>query len=157
MQTLELTCETSGNAAVLAVDTKIAIDAQGNIVCANSTGVYLVTNTGLAPGYSAWWRPVFWKKPRGRFLGSGSMCSTDARAVLKTVFLVAARLDDGGSTDNDNNSSSTAMVGEQRRCSRSNASPSRQQGPQPLPTKLWHQILGMLQPWQLGSSGVVSQ
>ena len=136
VRTLTLASAESGNTAVLTVDTKIAVDAHGNIVCANSGGIHLVTNTGLAPGFSAWWRPVFWKKPRrklGRLLGSASACSSGARAALKAVFLIKGRLDSGSFDTNADGDS----VREQQRAP-------------PLPDKLWHHILGMLQPWQLG-------
>ena len=139
VRTLALRSAGSGNAAVLSVDTKVAIDAQGNIVCANSSGVHRVTNTGLAPGYSAWWRPIFWKKPRrklGRLLGSASACSPTAGAALNAVFLVAARLNSAPNAD------TAAAALEQQR--------SGELLPA-LPDKLWHHILGMLQPWQIGS------
>ena len=144
VRTLELKCADSGGSVALTVDTKIAIDAHGNIVCANSAGVHLVTNTGLAPGFSAWWRPMFWKQPRrrlGRLLGSASTCDEGARAALKTVFLIAARLDVGSSTEPRDGGSAI----EQQRPQQCAPPLSR------LPNKLWHQILGMLQPWQLGS------
>jgi hypothetical protein len=38
----------------LMVDSKICIDVAGNIVCVNRAGVHLVTNTGLASGYTAY-------------------------------------------------------------------------------------------------------
>jgi hypothetical protein len=40
--------------------TNIAIDCVGNIIASNSRGVHIITNTGLAPGHSPWYREPFW-------------------------------------------------------------------------------------------------
>jgi hypothetical protein len=86
-----------GVAVQLTVDTKIAIDAGGNIVCVNPSGVHLVTNCGLAPGYNAYWQLVFWRAPnawldRHLGLGSSAACKPSSKAALMTIFLIANRL-----------------------------------------------------------------
>lgn len=50
-----------GQDIYLSWDTHVAIDEDGNVVYANGDGIGIITNTGLAPGRTAFRSPyVYW-------------------------------------------------------------------------------------------------
>ena len=159
---LELVDNVSGKPFLLKHDTGIDIDADGNIVCCNQDGVFKVLNTGLAGGASAW-RKMLWEPTRRC---RRRWCSAHAKDAAVCLLLVAVRFDVVWNASNrvgcsdgrgDGEAGADTTVAEE--CGGSSAAlgtvpfaaaAAAAASEVRLPLEMWHHILSMIEPCQLG-------
>ena len=124
----------SGDSVYISYDTHLAIDEDGNVVYANQDGIGIISNTGIAPGRTAFRSPfLFWTATlRCHFHQSSAV----ARSAVKTVLLCAAR------SHLYNLPVLQLQPGSEQREAFNDLPP--------LPIELWHYILSRLRLYELG-------